>query len=227
MNYADYGIPWNECRTRLQTHDMQRLEWFATLNQRCGGNRKNFWCVKEEGAIADVYIFDFIGDSDQLCEKLCGTKAPCINLWLNSTGGNALEMLKILGALSGMVEDKAICTVVSGLAASASSVLAVAGERVCITDDAFFAIHSAYPEKNKQIKVPEQEQDAFNLYIAQIFNTKTGIPINQLRSWMKQDTLFTPQEALELGFVDEIIPPTPFFQEEGFKGLLQKCKGLV
>lgn len=223
MDYSGFGIPWNECRTRLQPQDMQRLEWFVMLNQRCGGAKDSFWCVEEDGQIADVLIFDFIGDTDRLCERIMQVKAACINMRLNSTGGNALDMFKVLNALSSLVEHKTITTVVSGLAASASAVLAAAGERVYICEDAFFAIHNGYPDKGKP-ETTDKEREGFNYYIASIFQMRTGIPIEQLQAWMDQDTLFTPQEALDLGFVDEIIPPDISFSEDGFKAILQKHK---
>lgn len=223
MDYSGFGIPWNECRTRLQPQDMQRLERFVMLNQRCGGTKDNFWCVEEYGQITDVLIFDFIGDTDRLCERILQVKAACINVRLNSTGGNALEMFKVLNTLSSLVDHKTITTVVSGLAASASAVLAAAGERAYICEDAFYAIHNGYPDKGKP-ETTDKDQEGFNLYIASIFQIRTGIPIEQLQAWMDQDTLFNPQEALALGFVDEIIAPDPLFTDDAHRARIEKAK---
>lgn len=113
MDYSKFGIPWNDCRKLLPAADMARLEKFVGLNENCCGSKERWWFVEDHNPITDVFLVDFIGNADDLCNRLLQIRTPIINLRVNTTGGQATEMLKIFGTMyQMMLQGKTIYSVV-------------------------------------------------------------------------------------------------------------------
>lgn len=131
-----------------------------------------------------------------------------VTVKINSCGGDLYTGIAIHNALKGLEAN--ITTVVEGIAASAASVIAMAGDTVSVFPGSIIMIHGVsvynYDGMNLQdVKKLEQMMDASEKAIAEIYNKKTGIDCDKLRNMMAKEKWMTGQEAVDLGFADNIL----------------------
>ena len=110
---------------------------------------------------------------------------------------------------------KAVCecaktVIVEGIAASAASVIMCAGDEVQVYPGSMVMIHGVsgllWDYYNLQdLKKLQKDFDASERAIAEIYHAKTGIEVDQLRSMMTRETWMVGQEAIDNGFIFDII----------------------
>lgn len=123
---------------------------------------------------------------------------------INSGGGSvfaASEIYTAINRLNATVE-------IVGLAGSAASFIAMAGKKVRITPTGQIMIHNAstiaFGDKHEM----DHTSDFLNSIdssIAYAYELKTGLEQSELLEMMTKETWLTAQQALEKGFVDEIM----------------------
>lgn len=129
-----------------------------------------------------------------------------ITLWINSPGGDcfaAAQIYNLLMEYAGNVTVK-----IDGLAASAASVIAMAGTKVCMSPVAMLMIHNpatlAYGDTAEMEKaigmLSEVKESILNAY-----EIKTGLPRTKISHMMDDETWLNAKKAVELGFADEIL----------------------
>ena len=129
-----------------------------------------------------------------------------VEVEINSYGGDVYagsEIYTVLKSYPGKVT-----TTITGIAASMASIIAMAGDTIRITPTGQIMIHnvSSYSEGNKHDF--EHEADVLAGYdktLANAYRLKTKLSEEELLDLMDHETWLTPQEALEKGFVDEIL----------------------
>lgn len=125
---------------------------------------------------------------------------------INSGGGSVFagsEIYTALKSYSGKVITKVV-----GLAASAASVIAMAGEKVEISPTGQIMIHNASGRFGGDYRDMEKGAEILknvNETISNAYKIKTGLSNEELLEMMNQETWLTPQQALEKNFVDEIM----------------------
>lgn len=123
-----------------------------------------------------------------------------------SNGGDVFSASEIYTMLR---QSKADVTVnIQGLAASAASVIAMAGNKVNISPTAQLMIHQAasYGGGNKDDLAHEIDVlDGIDKSIASAYESKTGMSQGDLLNMMAQETWIGAQEAVDKGFADEIM----------------------
>lgn len=123
-----------------------------------------------------------------------------------SNGGDVFSASEIYTMLR---QSKADVTVnIQGLAASAASVIAMAGNKVNISPTAQLMIHQAasYGGGNKDDLAHEIDVlDGIDKSIASAYESKTGMSQGDLLNMMAQETRIGAQEAVDKGFADEIM----------------------
>ncbi|WP_240468674.1 head maturation protease, ClpP-related [Gracilibacillus sp. YIM 98692] len=129
-----------------------------------------------------------------------------IEVEINSGGGYVFEGSEIYTALKsyqGNVKIKVL-----GIAASAASVIAMAGNKVAMAPTAQMMIHNAssiamgdYRDMDHESKVLKN----VNQTISSAYRIKTGMEEKELLEMMDEETWLTPQQAKEQGFIDEIM----------------------
>lgn len=130
-----------------------------------------------------------------------------ITVKLNSCGGDlytGIAIHNVLKALSGKVN-----VVVEGIAASAASVIMCAGDTVTVYPGSLVMIHGVsvflWDAMNIQdMKLLMKGMEASERAVAEIYNAKTGIEVDTLRSMMTKETWFTGREAVEKGFANTL-----------------------
>jgi ATP-dependent protease ClpP protease subunit len=137
---------------------------------------------------------------------LRATDVASIEVRISSRGGDAWDGLAIYNDLRSI---PARCDVIiTGIAGSAASIIAMAGATIRMEETAQIFIHNAWVECAGNAKYLEKlaaELHQTDTSMARIYAARTGIPEDQIRALMDAETLLTAAEALDLGFCDKII----------------------
>jgi len=126
---------------------------------------------------------------------------------VNSPGGDMFEGLAIYNLLR---QHKGTVTVkVLGLAASAASIIAMAGDQIQIARAGFLMIHDcwlmAMGNRNDFREIADM-LEPFDRAMADIYATRTGESIDNMLKLMDAETWIAGTAAVEQGFADELLP---------------------
>lgn len=165
---------------------------------------------------ADIYIYgiigqDFWGDgvsAKQFATDLkgLGNAVKTINLRINSEGGDVFAGKAIYTLLQG--HDAKIIVHIDGLAASAASFVAMAGDEIRIAEGAFVMIHNAWTVAMggaEDFRRTADLLETVNSTIISVYEARTKQDPKQLKKWMDAEKWFTGPEALEHGFADKLV----------------------
>ena len=129
-----------------------------------------------------------------------------ITVWINSPGGNVFAAAEIYTMLQ---EYKGAVTVkIASLAASAASVIAMAGSRVLMSPTALLMIHDPSTIAMGNAKDMEKAIETLNEVKESIINAyaaKSGLRHNKIAELMSNETWMNAKKAVELGFADEVL----------------------
>ena len=177
------------------------------------GKRK-FWNWSEnederilriDGVIAEEpWIDDEITPKQFKSELMSGSGD--ITLWINSPGGDVFAASQIYNML---MDYKGNVTVkIDGLAASAASVIAMAGTRVLMSPVSEIMVHNPMTvaignaeEMSKAIDMLSEIKES----IINAYELKTNLPRDEISKMMDSETWMNARKAVELGFADEIM----------------------
>lgn len=164
---------------------------------------------------ATIYIYDVIGgywggvDAQEFAKQLAALDVSQINLRVNSPGGDVFEARAIMSALAAHPAN--ITGYVDGLAASAATSILMAADKVVMTRGARYMIHKAWG-----ITMGNDDDHigaaalltGIDQEIVKDYAGKTGKDEQQIVDWMKAETWFSAEQAVEQGFVDEVVEAT-------------------
>jgi ATP-dependent Clp protease protease subunit len=174
---------------------------------------------------AEILIYDFIGYDwwtdtgitalafrDQL-QGLGDVKRLTVRI--NSPGGDVWDGMSIYNLLSQFQADTTV--VIDGMAASVASLIAMAGDTVKAAEVSQLMIHDAWTVaigNEQELRDLADVLAKVDQQVAETYALRSGSKnAKQFREIMNKDTYLTPQEALELGLIDEIIPTRKAKQE--------------
>ena len=129
-----------------------------------------------------------------------------ITVWINSPGGDvfaAAQIYNMLKEYPGNVEVR-----IDGMAASAASVVAMAGDRISMSPVAMMMIHNPMTVAMGDHKAFQQAMDMLEEVKESIINAyelKTGQSRTVISHMMDDETWFNAKKAVELGFADDIL----------------------
>ncbi|TAA20300.1 head maturation protease, ClpP-related [Pseudoxanthomonas winnipegensis] len=181
----------------------------------------------EDDADRAISIYDVIGTDywtgdGVTAKRVAGAlramgKGP-VTVNINSPGGDVFEGLAIYNLLrehSGEVTVKVL-----GLAASAASIIAMAGDTVQIARAGFLMIHNcwvmAVGNRNDLADVADQ-LEPIDLAMAGIYAAHTGEDIKAMGKLMDAETWIGGQAAVDGGFADDFLPSDQVKKGEGKK----------
>lgn len=181
------------------------------------------------------WIYDYFG-MDSTCPKdvesiLSKANGGDVIVDINSGGGDIFagsEIYTMLRNYSGNVEIHIV-----GIAASAASVIAMAGKSK-ISPTALFMIHNVSGSANGDYNEFEKQADILktaNQSIANAYIEKTGLSNENLLQMMNAETWLTSKQAVEKGFVDEVLFEDNISLRNDFGGLnntvISKLRNLI
>ncbi len=132
-----------------------------------------------------------------------------ITIWINSPGGDCIAAAQIYNMLMDYKGD--ITIKIDGIAASAASVIAMAGTKVLVSPVSMMMIHNPATmawgdsgDMKKAISMLDEVKES----IINAYEIKTGMARNKLSHLMDLETWMNAGSAIELGFADEMLTRT-------------------
>jgi ATP-dependent Clp endopeptidase proteolytic subunit ClpP len=198
--------------------DDARKNWRAHFENRTVPKAKAaapiFRAKSGDPDTTEILLYDEIGywgvTAKDFQAQLAGVSTPNICLHINSPGGDVFDGLAIYSALK--AHPARVTTIVDGLAASAASFIALAGDKVCMAENAFMMIHNAWGvAMGNKAEMLDMASTLGKLdgQLASIYAAKTGKTQEDCAALMDGDvdgTWFTAQEAKDAGLIDMIDP---------------------
>lgn len=138
-----------------------------------------------------------------------------ITVWINSPGGDCVAAAQIYNMLANYKGN--VTVKIDGIAASAASVIAMAGSTVLMSPVSMMMIHNPatfafgdHAEMEKAIEMLDGVKDS----IINAYTLKTGMSRAKLSRLMDAETWMDATKAVELGFADDIITKNEFPKKE-------------
>ena len=160
-------------------------------------------------SIFDVIGADYWGDgvtANRIAGALRSMNGEDVIVSINSPGGDMFEGLAIYNQLreySGKVTVKVL-----GIAASAASIIAMAGDEVQIGRGAFLMIHNCwvYAVGNRHdLARAAQDMEPFDRAMQDIYSARSGIDASTVSEMMDNETYIGGNDAVEKGFADRLL----------------------
>lgn len=155
------------------------------------------------------WVYDWLGIENTSPKKILKALQEAggedIEIYINSPGGSIFAGSEIYTELRNYAGKKVIK--ITGIAASAASVIAQAGE--CeISPTGMFMIHNVRTSASGDYRNMDQTGNALRAANQSIINAyidKTGMEAAALQDLMDRETYLSAQQAVEYGFVDKIM----------------------
>lgn len=173
-----------------------------------------FWNFTEDGEVRTLHLCGSIADEswfdDDVTPKAFRSELEAgkgdIVVWINSPGGDCVAAAQIYNML--MDYPGNVTVKIDGIAASAASVIAMAGTKVLMSPTALMMIHNPLTvaigdtaEMQKAIDMLSEVKES----IINAYEIKTGLSRAKLSHLMDAETWMNAKKAMELGFADELL----------------------
>ena len=165
---------------------------------------------------ASINVFDPIGydpwTGDGVTAKRISTALRALNgadvtVNVNSPGGDMFEGLAIYNLLR---EYEGIVTVnVIGVAASAASIVAMAGDTIQIGRSAFLMIHNCWivvAGNKSELRAAADTIEPFDRAMADVYSARSGLDVKTVIKLMDAETFIGGSDAIDRGLADALLP---------------------
>lgn len=162
------------------------------------------------GQPAEILLHDEIGPfgvtSKQFSAALKQVGDAPLTLRINSPGGDVFDGISIFNALAS--RKAPVNIVVDGLAASAASVIAMAGSNIAMHESAMLMVHNAHcvaignRHDMTEVAATLEKVDG---QLAKIYAARTGGTEEDMAVLMDNESWLTSTDAMETGFADSVI----------------------
>lgn len=193
--------------TRKEMRQMEKF-WKWTnpkIKNQDDGEQPQERVLEFYGTIAEESWFDDDITPAMFKDELFAASGPVI-IWINSPGGDCIAASQIYAMLMDYKDD--VTVKIDGIAASAASVIAMAGTKVLMAPTGMMMVHNPatvafgdHVDMAKAIDMLEEVKES----IINAYEIKTDLPRKTLSKMMDQTTWMNANRALELGFIDGIL----------------------
>lgn len=157
------------------------------------------------GTIAEESWFDDDVTPQMFKDELFAGTGP-VTIWLNSPGGDCIAASQIYSMLMDYKGD--VTVKIDGIAASAASVIAMAGTKVLMAPTALMMIHNPattafgdHADMRKAIEMLDEVKES----IINAYELRTGLSRARISHLMDSETWMNANRAIELGFADGML----------------------
>lgn len=201
----------------IEMADDRRLRVVSEVARNLG---KRFWRVQAAtdstgSKIGELYIYGGIygerwADEDvtpAIIRDELAALGPLdvLHVYINSPGGDPWAAHAIYNLLRRHASEKIVH--IDGVAASAASVVAMAGDRVVMPPNSMMMIHKAWTlaiGNADDLREVADVMDRIDESLVMAYEQKTGLERERIRKMLAVETWMTAEEAVELGFADEL-----------------------
>lgn len=173
--------------------------------------------AESSGGVLTIDVLDFIGEdmfgagvtAKRVSAELdaASRDVSVVRLRINSPGGSATDGAAIRSLVRSFAEERqaTVSVEIHGIAASAASAIAMAGDQILMAPDALLMIHNPWSiavgdsdDMQHVADVLDKHEQAY----AKTYADRTGLPVEEIRELMAAETWMTASEAIEKGFAD-------------------------
>ena len=192
--------------------------------------------IINKSEVAEIWIYEMIGEdfwsgggvtAKNFQKELSAIKATQIDLHVNSPGGEVFDGIAIYNLIKQHPAN--VTTYIDGLAASIASVIALAGDEIYMAENALMMIHNPYGMvmgMAEDMRKMAERLDIVRDSISKAYMSKTDMPEEEINALMEAETWMTADDAMELGFIDDVTDKIdmaacarfiPIMDKAGFK----------
>lgn len=219
--------------SKLRNHNAKLFNRIRAQNPKLATDLANldlsWYRIKNsaDGETSDLYIYDEIVpnymvewfgsgiSAEGLIEELSNISANTINVRINSPGGDLFEAVAIYNTL--VSHPATINVYVDALAASAASIIAMAGDSITMMVGSQMMIHDALGIEMgnaAEMRAFADFLDKQSDNIASIYKAKAGGEVKDWRAIMLAETWMFADEAVQMGLADGIYSADPVPEKE-------------
>lgn len=170
-----------------------------------------FQAAAAEGQSQTVSIHDDIGgwgvSAKMFLDDLRKVATPEVNVEINSPGGDVFAGLAIYNGLRN--SGKKVNVKVLGIAASAASLVAMAGDTIEMPENTFMMIHNPWTFAAGDAEDLREQADLLDKIgdsLTSTYARRTGKSAEEIQTLLAAETWFTAQEAVDAGFATAVTP---------------------
>lgn len=173
----------------------------------------SWYAIRARGTGAEVAIYDEIGAygvsaKGFLAELGALPDGTPVDLRLNSPGGSVFDAVAIYNALKR--HEGTVTVWIDGIAASAASYVAMAGDEIVMPENAFLMIHDPSGlamGTAGDMRAMAEALDKIAGCLVRGYATKSGKPDDEIAALMAAETWFDAADAVAAGFADRLAEP--------------------
>ncbi|NGP18914.1 head maturation protease, ClpP-related [Devosia aurantiaca] len=174
-----------------------------------------------------ITMFDAIGEdywtgggvtAKKVAAQLRAIGPRPIEVQINSPGGDVFEGIAIYNVLREHPEP--ITVKVMGMAASAASIIAMAGDTIEIGAASFIMIHNTWvvsAGNRHDMREVAEWLEPFDTALVDVYAARTKQDAKAIAKWMDDETFMSGSMAIERGFADALLPSDTMTQDEPAK----------
>lgn len=160
------------------------------------------WWTGEPVSGDFIILDEFLRDLDTLATM------STITIHMNSIGGDAFASIAIYNRLRALIAD--ITVIVDGVAMSGGSLIMCAANTVQANPSSLIMVHQCWTYfwdrvNSDDLTAASEKLAAIDRSQAEIYMAKTGKSMQEVLEIMRGERYMTGREAMELGFVDELV----------------------
>ncbi|GLK78031.1 ATP-dependent Clp protease proteolytic subunit [Methylopila jiangsuensis] len=162
-----------------------------------------------------ITMFDVIGEdfwsgggvtAKKVTAQLRAIGDRPVEVQINSPGGDMFEGIAIFNVLR--EHPQQVTVKVMGMAASAASIIAMAGDRIEIGSASFIMIHNCWVlaiGNRHDMQETSEWLEPFDQAMVDLYASRTGQTTQDIAKWMDAETYMSGTMAIERGFADELL----------------------
>lgn len=172
---------------------------------------KSWYSIKAEANsdVAEVSILDYLGNwgvnAQEFLREFRALKASTVKVFINSPGGSVFEALAIFNGMR--ATGKTIEVHILGVAASAASYIAMAGDKIVMPSNAMMFVHNpinAVYGNAEELRAAADVLDKIGESLLATYRKRFKGEEEALQQLFADESFLTAQECLEYGFCDEV-----------------------
>lgn len=173
------------------------------------GNEIHFSCGIDKNSIQEIIrqMTELIHEHKKKADE---NEKLTITYIVDSPGGAVTSILKFVDFIE-LVKKKypfvEFVSIISGMVASAGTIMAVVADKRYMTKNAHAMIHELSAGNSSKLTFLRSYMDYLNLLhdkLVDIYEAKSGLPRNSIEELLKAETWFSAEQYLDNGFIDGI-----------------------
>ncbi|MDU5511622.1 head maturation protease, ClpP-related [Enterococcus gilvus] len=175
---------------------------------------KNIGTYRNENNLSELYLYGPVGnifDADCITatnvkKELDNMDSKEVTIHIHSYGGDAFEGIAVYNVLK--QSNKQLTVFIDGIAASAASIIAMAGDKIKMPKNTQIMIHNAATGlfgNAKDFAIVKEQLESTNESLKTTYRDRFNGTEDQLKQFMADETFFSAEQALKYGLVDEVL----------------------